>query len=91
MSKSEITNLNQYDVSRIHENCTVVTLDGLPGFAWYDRYGQLHNEGLTFPKMNIIREAKVQLLYNSETGERSAGWSKKNTGGTDYTETDGDM
>ncbi len=68
--------MSQFDVSRSMEHCTVVTFDGVPGFAWYDKFGQRHNEGLTFPRMNVIRDATVELLYNSETGNRSAGWRR---------------
>lgn len=78
-SKSEQTNIENYDVSRTMEHCTVVTFDGIPGFTWYDRLGNRYNEGLQWPKMNVIRDATVELLYNSETGEHSAGWRKPGT------------
>ena len=76
-NKSEIENLKQYDVSRPMEHCTVITFDGIPGFAWYDRLGNRHNEGLQWPHMNVIQDATVELLYNTETGEHSAGWKRQ--------------
>ena len=76
MSNSEVSNLHQFDVSRKMEHCTVVTFDGIPGFTWYDKFGQRHNEGMQWPKMNVIRDATIELLYNSETGEHSAGWKR---------------
>lgn len=90
---TKFDNLSQYDVSLTHENCTVITFDGVPGFAWYDKNGTLHNEGLRFPHMSIIREATVQLLYNSKTDQHSAGWSRiKSSEAHKYTaEQDGDL
>lgn len=70
-------NLTRFDVSRSMEHCTVITFDGIPGFMWYDRLGNRHNEGLNWPKMNVIRDATVELLYDSETGEHSAGWKQQ--------------
>ena len=75
--KSEVSNLSRFDVSRSMEHCTVITFDGIPGFMWYDHFGKRHNEGLNWPKMNVIRDATVELLYDSETGEHSAGWKQQ--------------
>ena len=78
-SKSEVDNLARFDASRTIEHCTVVYFDGIPGFAWYDRLGNRHTEGLQWPKVNVVHDANVELLYNSETGEKSAGWRKAET------------
>lgn len=77
-SNEKIENMARFDVSRPMEHCTVVTFDGIPGFMWYDHLGNRHNEGLNWPKMNVIRDATVELLYDTETGKRSAGWKRKN-------------
>lgn len=85
-NKSEQTNIEKFDVSRTMDHCTVVTFDGIPGFAWYDRLGNRHNEGLKWPQMKVIRDATVELFYNSETAEHSAAWSA--TGKTSEIETE---
>ena len=87
MKNSETTNISQFDISRTMEHCTVAYFDGIPGFVWYDKMGQRHNEGLNWPKLNVVRDAKVELLYNSETGAHSAGWRRNGSS----EETDGDL
>lgn len=72
-----VMNLAQFNSVQTFPNCTVLTLDGIDGFAWYDQNGTRHDEGFTWPRMNIIRDATVEVLYG-ENGERSAGWKKGN-------------
>ena len=72
------TNLYQFDDAQIFANCTVLTIDGVPGFAWYDpATGQRHDEGFTWPTMQIHKDATVEVLFGPD-GERSAGWKKEN-------------
>ena len=70
------TNVFQFDGSQVFEHCTVLTIDGVPGFAWYDpATGQRHDEGFTWPTMQIHKDATVEVLFGPD-GERSAGWKK---------------
>lgn len=69
------TNLFQFDESQIFQHCTVITLDGVDGFSWYDENGTRHDEGLTWPVMQIHRDATVEVFFGPD-GERSAGWRK---------------
>ena len=69
----KLTNLYQFEDVQTHPHCTVLTLDGINGFSWYDEFGNRHDEGLTWPKMTIHRDATVEILFGPN-GERSAGW-----------------
>ena len=74
----KLTNFSQFDGSQVFQHCTVLTIDGVPGFAWYDpATGQRHDEGFTWPTMQIHKDATVEVLFGPD-GERSAGWKKEN-------------
>ena len=72
------SNLFQFVESQTHQNCTVLTIDGIDGFAWIDQNGTRHDEGFVWPTMRIHKDATVEILFG-KNGERSAGW-KKNEG-----------
>ena len=75
--KPIVTNLYQFDGNQVFQHCTVLTIDGVPGFAWYDpATGQRHDEGFTWPTMQIHKDATVEVLFGPD-GERSAGWKKE--------------
>ena len=75
-----LTNFAQFDGSQVFQHCTVLTIDGVPGFAWYDPVtGQRHDEGFTWPTMQIHKDATVEVLFGPD-GERSAGWHKSDHG-----------
>ena len=87
-SAFDLTELNRQDVlkpsnffqfmeSQIHPNCTVLTIDGIDGFAWIDQNGTRHDEGFVWPTMRINKDATVEILFGPN-GERSAGWKKEN-------------
>ena len=87
-SAFDLTELNRQDVlkpsnffqfmeSQIHPNCTVLTIDGIDGFAWIDQNGTRHDEGFVWPTMRIHKDATVEILFGPN-GERSAGWKKEN-------------
>ena len=67
------TNLYQFVDSQTILNCTVLTLDGIDGFAWIDQNGTRHDEGFVWPTMRIHKDATVEVLFGPD-GERSAGW-----------------
>ena len=72
----KLTNFSQFDGSQVFQHCTVLTIDGVPGFAWYDpATGQRHDEEFTWPTMQIHKDATVEVLFGPD-GERSAGWRK---------------
>ena len=68
-----VTNLNQFVDSQTIPNCTVLTIDGIDGFAWIDQNGTRHDEGFVWPTMRIHKDATVEVLFGPN-GERSAGW-----------------
>ena len=70
-----VTNLNQFVDSQTIPNCTVLTIDGIDGFAWIDQNGTRHDEGFVWPTMRIHKDATVEILFG-KNGERSAGWKK---------------
>ena len=65
-----------YHEGDTHEDVTIMTVDGVRGFAWYDEAGTRHDEdGFTLPKVRMIK-GTVQILVK-RNGERSAGWVEK--------------
>ena len=72
---AHLTNLHQFVDSQTIPNCTVLTLDGIDGFAWIDQNGTRHDEGFVWPTMRIHKDATVEILFG-KNGERSAGWKK---------------
>ena len=73
----KLTNLYQFDTAQTFTGCTVLTIDGIDGFAWIDQNGTRHNEGFVWPTMRIHKDATVEVLFGPD-GERSAGWKKEN-------------
>ena len=71
------TNFFQFEETQVHQNCTVLTLDGIDGFAWIDQNGTRHDEGFVWPTMRIHKDATVEILFG-KNGERSAGWHNSN-------------
>lgn len=69
------TNLYQFDEAQTFTDCTVLTIDGIDGFAWIDQNGTRHDEGFVWPTMRIHKDATVEILFG-KNGERSAGWHK---------------
>ena len=67
------TNLYQFDEAQTFTDCTVLTIDGIDGFAWIDGNGTRHDEGFVWPTMRIHKDATVEVLFGPN-GERSAGW-----------------
>lgn len=67
------TNLFQFVDAQTFTDCTVLTLDGIDGFAWIDQNGTRHDEGFVWPTMRIHKDATVEILFGPN-GERSAGW-----------------
>ena len=67
------TNLYQFDEAQTFTGCTVLTIDGIDGFAWIDQNGTRHDEGFVWPTMRIHKDATVEVLFGPN-GERSAGW-----------------
>lgn len=55
-------------------SCTVLTIDGIDGFAWIDKYGVRHDEGFTWPRMRITHNAMVRIDTDPETGKRRASY-----------------
>ena len=72
---AHLTNLYQFVDSQTIPNCTVLTIDGIDGFAWIDQNGARHDEGFVWPTMRIHKDATVEVLFGPD-GERSAGWRK---------------
>ena len=70
-----VTNLDQFETSQTFTDCTVLTIDGIDGFAWIDQNGTRHDEGFVWPTMRIHKDATVEILFGPN-GERSAGWKK---------------
>ena len=81
LNRNEVkpSNLFQFVESQTHQNCTVLTIDGIDGFAWIDQNGQRHDEGFVWPTMRIHKDATVEVLFGPD-GERSAGWHKGDPG-----------
>ena len=71
----KLSNFFQFDQSQIISHCTVLTIDGIDGFAWIDQNGTRHDEGFVWPTMRIHKDATVEILFG-KNGERSAGWHK---------------
>ena len=69
------TNLYQFDEAQTFTGCTVLTIDGIDGFAWIDQNGTRHDEGFVWPTMRIHKDVTVEILFG-QNGERSAGWHK---------------
>ena len=74
-----VTNLDQFETSQTFTGCTVLTIDGIDGFAWIDQNGTRHDEGFVWPTMRIHKDATVEVLFGPN-GERSAGWKKNDPG-----------
>ena len=70
-----VSNLEQFDEAQTFTDCTVLTIDGIDGFAWIDQNGTRHDEGFMWPTMRIHKDATVEILFGPN-GERSAGWHK---------------
>ena len=75
----KLTNLYQFDTAQTFTGCTVLTIDGIDGFAWIDQNGTRHDEGFVWPTMRIHKDATVEVLFGPD-GERSAGWHKSDPG-----------
>ena len=74
-NRADVSNLYRYESSETVEHCTVLTIDGIDGFAWIDQNGTRHDEGFVWPTMRIHKDATVEVLFGPD-GERSAGWRK---------------
>lgn len=72
-SGATVSNLDQFDTAQTFTSCTVLTIDGIDGFAWIDQNGTRHDEGFVWPTMRIHKDATVEILFG-QNGERSAGW-----------------
>ena len=72
----EVTNMFEFDTERSIPGCTVIVFDGVPGFIWIGPDGVRRNQGLKYPTMRIVPNATVHILYDEETGEHSAGWTR---------------
>ena len=70
------TNISKFNSERIIPNCTVITFDGVPGFIWIGPDGVRRNAGVRYPTMRIVSDATVHILYDEQTGEHSAGWTR---------------
>ena len=75
-TEPEVTNLFEFDAEQSVPGCTVITFDGVPGFIWIGPDGVRRNQGLKYPTMRIVPNATVHILYDEETGEHSAGWTR---------------
>lgn len=74
--RATVTNLGQFETSQTFTGCTVLTIDGIDGFAWIDQNGTRHDEGFVWPTMRIHKDATVEILFG-KNGERSAGWREE--------------
>ena len=68
----KVDNLGNYDSYRDFRNCIVITVPGREGFLWIEPLGEIHNSGMEIE----VHRADVQVLFNSKTGQSSAGWLK---------------
>lgn len=57
-----------------HENVTILTADGVRGFAWFDENGYHKEDGFVFPEIRMVKGTVQELV--SENGERSAAWTE---------------
>ena len=71
-----VTNLDQFETSQTFTDCTVLTIDGIDGFAWIDQNGTRHDEGFVWPTMRIEQNCTVEVLTD-EYGRESKGWYKQ--------------
>lgn len=71
-----VTNISKFDSERSIPGCTVITFDGVPGFIWIGPDGVRRNAGVRYPTMRIVANATVHILYDEQTGEQSAGWTR---------------
>lgn len=68
--------MKDYHETATHYNATIMTVDGMNGFAWVDRKGIRHDEdGFVIPKLRI-QKGTVQELVSSD-GERSVAWTSE--------------
>lgn len=72
MSKPTMDAMSELKTERVIPNTTVLTFDGVSGFAWIDKYGVRHDEGFTWPELRITHNATVKIDTDPETGKRIA-------------------
>lgn len=74
---------NIYDKSETYYPCTVFIAAGTDGFIWrcngsFGFEGGMKTDPVDFAELNItvLCDCTVEVLTNSITGERSAGWKR---------------